>query len=112
MKQENKNTENKKTMTTKQFNSFYDSLVKNGFAEDNKRVAVLNKMIATGEVKIGRGSYTQAQQFIVDKFNDSILDWISEAEKNGLAGVKNGILTNALGVDVDVALNMKSVKTK
>ena len=110
MKQETKNTENKKAMNTKQFNFFFDEMVANRIATQDQREEVLQKMISSGAVKIGRGSYTEAQQFVVNKFNDSIDVWIAEAEKNGLTGVNKGILKNALGIDVDIALNMKSVK--
>ena len=99
-----------KAMTTKQFNLFFDSMVKNGMATEDKRTPLLSKMVSTGEVKIGRGSYTQAQTYIVNKFQDAILTWTKEAEEQGLNGVNKGILTNALGVEIDIALNMKSVK--
>ena len=99
-----------KTITSKEFNRNYSLLVGIGQVKENKRAEALAEAINQGGVKVGRGDYNATQQYIINKFQESLTIWTKEAEEQGLAGVKDGQVYNALGLEVDVALNMKTRK--
>ena len=99
-----------KAITSKEFNRNYTLLVNIGQVKEEQRADALAEAINQGAVKVGRGDYNATQEYIINKFNESLAIWTKEAEEQGLAGVKKGQVYNALGLEVDVALNMKTRK--
>ena len=99
-----------KTISVKQFNNQYVLLVKMGKLSEEERETTLAEAVNLGEVRVGRGSYTACQQFILDSFKSFLAESIKEAEHRNLGGVKKGQVYNALGNKVDIALNMKTQK--
>ena len=96
--------------TATQWNNAYTNMVRSGVVAEVDRVNHFKKAVAKGKIKLGRGAYTEAQQYLATKFEDFKSQVYKEMKEKNLDGFKGGEVLNLAGDIVRPSLNMKAEK--
>ena len=97
-------------VTATQWNNSYSNMVTSGIVTEADRQTHFKKAVAKGSIKLGRGAYTEAQQFLATKFEEFKSQTYKEIKEKNLEGFKGGEVLNLAGDIVKPSLNMKAEK--
>ena len=97
-------------VTATQWNNSYNVMVSTGMASEADRQSHFKKAVAKGKIKLGRGAYTESQQYLATKFEEFKSQVYKEIKEKNLEGFKGGEVLNLAGDIVRPSLNMKAEK--